>query len=154
MMTSTGAALRWPSLAAAALVCCTLGVVVACGDGESSKPPALEGAVHPEALPVYTPSELRDIMGGEYSGGEGENLKSLSWFFETADPMDKVEAWYDGKLSHASKEKGSAEDGGEVVYTWVGAGLDETKGERFYVTLRPTRKEFQITEKVVASKRK
>jgi hypothetical protein len=146
--------LRAPRLAALAIVLCAGGLLGACGESESSKPPALEGAVHPEALPVYTPSELRDIMGGEYSGGEGENLKSLSWFFETTDPMDKVEAWYDRKLSHAYKEKGAEEDGGEVVYSWVGAGLDETKGERLYVTLRPARKEFQLTEKVVASKRR
>ncbi|PYM53189.1 MAG: hypothetical protein DMD79_26855, partial [Candidatus Rokuibacteriota bacterium] len=141
-----------PRLAALAIVVAAWSLLAACGDdGGGSKAPTLEGAVHPEALPVYSPSELRDIMGGTYSGGEGEPLKSLSWFFETADPMDKVEAWYDRKLPHALKESG--EDEGDVVYSWVGAGLEGAKGERFQVTLRPARKEFQLTEKVVASKR-
>lgn len=88
----------------------------------AKKKAALPGAVYAQAVSVYQPATYDGAMGGS-SGSDFDvaTSESVSWFFKTDDPMDKVVAFYDQALTGATKE---TEDG-EVRYTFVPPGCEE-----------------------------
>src|SRR5262245_5589901 len=109
-------------------------VAVIVMSGCAVKGAELPGAVYAQSVSVYKPATYTGAMGGESSEDIGgpPSSESVSWFFETTDPMDQVVAFYDQKLTGATK--GSSEDG-RVQYTFVPQGAEE--GEEVQVLVGP-----------------
>ncbi len=118
--------------------------VAGCSSPGSS---VLQGAVYASQIPVYPSAVYENAMGGAFSESLGgpATAESLSWFFKVSDPVEKVVAYYEGKLPTAGRSK----EGGEV-FTFVPRGAEA--GESVSVTIRPG--ELQITEVVKPGKRK
>ena len=112
-----------------------------------SKSATYPGAVYAEgAVAAYQTAEFDGAMGGESSGEGVESSESVSWFFKTTDPLDKVVAFYEAKLPQATKEV--ADD--EVTFRFVPAGAEP--GEEVAVILGEGR--IQVHESTRAGKHK
>ena|SRR5688572_25643375 len=132
---------RWSILSMFAV--CAVVATTAC-----SKQTTYPGAVYAEAtVAAYKPAEFDGAMGGESSGDEGtESSESVSWFFKTTDPKDKVVAFYEAKLVGASKEVGEE----DVTFRFVPAGAEP--GEEVQVIVSEGR--IQVHESTRVGKHK
>jgi hypothetical protein len=106
-------------------------LVLALSTPGCAKKAALPGAVYAQAVAVYAPAQYDGAMGGRSGDLEGAaSSESMSWFFTTTDPKDKVVAFYEAALPGATQEVAD----GEVTFTFVPAGADP--GEQVQVIVR------------------
>jgi hypothetical protein len=129
---------RAAALAAAfaALVC-----AAACS-GLIDRRSELDGSVYARQIPAYPGAKFEDSMGGTTSAGIGGPAvsESMSWFYRTTDPVEKVVAFYVENLPGATRD--APDEDGAVVFRVKPkmAGPDE------YVTVKVRPGELQITE--------
>lgn len=116
-----------------------------CGGVTTASHP-LSGAVYANRVPIYPSAIYKDSMGGTGYGDAGAVSESLSWFFEVPDSVEKMSAFYAGRLPGAERDQ----EGEEVTYTIAPEGAEP--GENIVVTIRAG--ELQITESVKPGKRK
>jgi hypothetical protein len=78
-----------------ALVCLLAMPLAGCTGGKAA---TLEGAVIPE-IPVYAPTKVVSSMGYHTGESFGDlRWSGIHWDLETADPVEKVFAFYEGTL--------------------------------------------------------
>ncbi len=101
----------------------------------SSKPPNLEGAIHPDLIPVYPGATLdpNQGIGGATTSGDYGDFYAVYWDLKTSDGPDKVLAFYK-KAWPAAKERKS--DSGSTELTWETFPGAE-KGESISVSIEP-----------------
>jgi len=114
--------------------------------GLSGRESPIKGAVFAAAIPVYPGAKLTDSMGGDYYDtlGGPVTFTSQSWFFDLADPVEDVIAFYRRHLPEGYRP--SEAEAGSTAFEWVPPGA--AQGESVMVTIRAG--QLQIGETVKA----
>lgn len=123
---------------------CLLMTVVGC----AHKPPTLEGAIHPDLIPVYAnsdPDPGQALAGSETEGDYG-SFYAKYWDLKTSDSPEKVIEFYKKALPQAKISKES--DYTSFVWEFPGA----EKGESIEILVKPGL--IHIAEDLKAGKHK
>jgi hypothetical protein len=104
----------------------------------------LRGAV--TDIPVFLPAKVVNrIEGGNLEG----TIHAYTWFLQTPSKKEEVLAFYDKKLSHATK---TSFDDGSAIWAFTPAGGSDAVGESATV-LVTTEGKIEIMESVLKEKR-
>lgn len=119
--------------------------------GCAAQAPKLEGLYFKD-VPVYAPSEVKDMMGSE-SRGDDFVVKGMAWFMVSKDPPDKIRRWYQKQLPQATKV---TSDSGDVTFSFTPKGAEEHEDVEITIYKDPKEKDYQfiIHEDVLPGKRK
>jgi hypothetical protein len=120
------------------------------GGGRGPADSPMKGAQYAVAIPVYPGARLTDILGGNYYaelGGE-VTFSSQSWFFEVADPVREIVAFYRERMPAGYRPEEA--EAGSVAFQWTPPGAAE--GESVTVIVRAG--QLQIGETVRRAVRK
>lgn len=108
----------------------------------ASKPVTVEGAVHPDKLPVYPGATVDNTSSIAGSSGEGTYAKYFD--FKSEDGQDKIMEFYKSKMPGATMQ-------GETL-TWNFPGAE--KGEYIGVRYDAEEKRIRLVECLKAGKHK
>ena len=107
--------------------------------------PELRGAVYAEQIPVYQSAQVTDMIGGVTSDLDGgEAYHQASWWLESSDSREDIEAWYESQLPNVSKISEDWGDGPVTVYSWVPEG--GKPGEELSIVI--SNDDIQVTETI------
>ena len=98
-------------------------------------------------IPVFLPSKVTDrIEGGDLNG----TTHAYTWFLETSSKREEVIAFYDQKLSRATK---TPYGDGSAIWAFTPSGASDAAGESATVLVTAEGK-IEIMESVLKAKRK
>lgn len=128
-------------LGAGLLLLAAAALIQGCG----SASPELQGAVYAEQIPVYQSARVTGMIGGVSSDLDGgDPFHQASWWLETSDSREDIEAWYESQLPNVSKITEDWGDGPVTVYSWVPEG--GKPGEELTIVI--TNDDIQVTETI------
>lgn len=129
-----------------AMLLAVMAVVAGCGASEAKWTAEAAGyAVYATQIPLYPGAEIDDVIGSEMAGDTV--TEGMTFWFNVDAPREQVIAWYQTKLSGATRR--TLEDG-EVMFTLT--PRDGEAGEEVGVIIDNRR--FRVFENTKAGKHK